>query len=799
MGIRFRTIMQLALIRTPAVLLGAALGISLAFAQPLAASAEPGVARISDVQGSVAVQRGDSNQPVAAGVNAPILGADYITTGDNSRAQVDLDGASSVRLGSGVQMRFSDLDPGNRHMQLAQGSVDLRAFRGNDLATQIDTPSISVRPHDPGSTRVNVTPDGRTWVTVRSGSADVITPQGTRTLGPGSTLIASGSASSPSISTQGAIAADSFDTWNGQRDQYYQAGASDPYVDPNIIGVDDLQPYGHWVDDPAYGQLWVPNAQAAGWSPYESGRWVWEDGYGWTWVGNEPWGWAPYHYGAWHRGSYGWAWYPPGPSVVAVWQPALVAFIGFGGGSGISIALDLGDPGYDVGWVPLAPFEPYYPWYGNGGPVFGTQFTAFNNPGIYGNYRYGVVGVSGRNWAAGQFGHPQRFAGAQLRNARGFRGAVPIAPTAANLAFAGSRVSSQLRVSPSVARMHFAGNASVARRTSFAQTRTAMTSHLSHARVNTVAARFTTPTTPAAIHAAAARLNASRVTAARPANRTTNAHTANGANAVRAANRTNNVRTAGRPTAAHTAVRPNVARTAVRPNATRGAAANPAWQRFGNQRGVSVGARAAAPRTNAHTTTAHVTTVHVTTAHATTAHVTTAHAANVHATTARTANVHATTAHVAGARAPVVTARSHAAPAVHAAPVARTYSAPARTRTAPVAHAAPAVHAAPVARSYSAPARTYSAPVVHSAPVARSYSAPARTYAAPARTYAAPARTYAAPARTYSAPARTYAAPARTYAAPARTAPVVRSAPVAHQPPPPQRPNNGSREQHPPR
>ncbi|HZX67669.1 MAG TPA: DUF6600 domain-containing protein, partial [Candidatus Elarobacter sp.] len=612
--------MQLALIRTPAVLLAAALGIFLAFAQPLAASAQPGVARISDVQGSVAVQRGDSNQPVAAGVNAPILGADYITTGNNSRAQVDLDGASSLRLGSGVQMRFSDLDPGNRHMQLAQGSVDLRAFRGNDLGTQIDTPSISIRPHDPGSIRVNVTPDGRTWVTVRSGSADVITPQGTRTLGPGSTLVAAGNASNPSLSTQGAIAADSFDTWNGQRDQYYQAGASDPYVDPNIIGVDDLQPYGHWVDDLAYGQMWVPNSQPAGWSPYESGRWVWEDGYGWTWVGNEPWGWAPYHYGAWHRGSYGWGWYPPGPAAVAVWQPALVAFIGFGGGSGISIALNLGDPGYGVGWVPLAPFEPYYPWYGNGGPVFGNQFTAFNNPGVYRNYRYGVVGVSGRNFAAGQFGHPQRFAAGQLRNARGFRGAVPIAPTAANLAFAGSRVPSQLRVSPNVARMRFAGNASVARRTPFTQARTAMTSRLGHARVNTVAARFTTPTSPAAIHAAATRLNASRTTAARPANRTNNVRTANGANNVRAANRTNNVRTAGRPNTAHAAVRsnvahnaahpnaargaarPNVAHTAVRSNAAHGVTTNAAWQRFGNQRGVAAKTTTAnaktAPRTS---------------------------------------------------------------------------------------------------------------------------------------------------------------------------------------------------------
>jgi hypothetical protein len=746
--------MELALIRRPTVLLAAALGISLCFALPQRASAAPGVARISDMQGSVAVQRGDSNQAVAATVNAPVLGADYITTGDNSRAQVDLDGASSVRLGSGVQMRFSNLDQGSRRMQLAQGPVDLRVFRANDLATQIDTPSISVRPREPGSYRVNVTPDGRTWVVVRSGSADVITPQGRRTIGPGATLMAAGSASNPSLSTEGAVADDAFDTWNGQRDQHWQAAApSDTYVDRNIVGVDDLQQYGSWQDDPAYGQVWVPNAEPASWSPYQNGRWVWEDGYGWTWVASEPWGWAPYHYGSWYRSSYGWAWYPPGPAVVApVWQPALVAFIGFGGGSGISLALNLGDPGYNVGWIPLAPFEPYYPWYGNGGYGgyggygsyrgygYNNQVTMINNPGIYRNYRYGVTAVSGQQFAAGQFGHSQRYSAGQMRNVRGFRGAVPLAPTAANLRFGSGNVSRQLQVAPKVAGMRFAGNASVARRTPFTQTRTALASGIGHARVQTVAARFTTPTTPTAIHAAAARSTAARMTAARvPA----------------------------RPNVARSAVRTNLAPNGARPNVAHAPAkttTNAAWQRFGNQRGVQVAPRGVAAKTTAvrGKTTANVKT-----------------APRTFGTTANVRKVQNTAPRAHVATAP----RTKAAPVVHArtAPVARTYSAPART-----------TRAAPVARTYSAPVRT-----THAAPVARTYTAPVRTTrAAPvARTYSAPVRTTrAAPvARTYSAPVRTTrAAPvARTYSAPARQAPARQA--------PPARGGPARNQQHPPR
>ena len=99
---------------------------------------------------------------------------------------------------------------------------------------------------------------------------------------------------------------------------------------------------------------------APGGLPYHDGRWVWEPYYGWTWVGYEPWGWAPYHYGRWlYTGGYGWAWYPGPVYVRPVYRPALVAFFGFGsGGSSFSLAFG------NVGWVPLAPYEPFHPWWG---------------------------------------------------------------------------------------------------------------------------------------------------------------------------------------------------------------------------------------------------------------------------------------------------------------------------------------------------------------------------------------------------------------------------------------------------
>ena len=89
-----------------------------------------GVARISLIHGSVAVGRGDSSAPVAAALNAPVLGADYVTTGDGARAEIQFDSPTMVRLGANVQMRFTHIDAASRTMQLTQDGVAVSTGRG---------------------------------------------------------------------------------------------------------------------------------------------------------------------------------------------------------------------------------------------------------------------------------------------------------------------------------------------------------------------------------------------------------------------------------------------------------------------------------------------------------------------------------------------------------------------------------------------------------------------------------------------------------------------------------------------
>jgi hypothetical protein len=466
-------------------LLAAIAAMILGFAPPLAVSADEtgstdaGVARISLIEGAVAVQRGDSNAPVDAVINAPVLGADYVTTGQGGRAEVQFDAASAVRLGSNVQMRFTHLDSGSRELQLAEGTIEVRMLRQFDGSTLIDTPSISVRPREAGSYRISVTADGATYVTVRSGAADIVTPQGDRPLFSGRTLIARGEASSPSIETVSAIAFDDFDRFNQDRDQRAESALdqTSAYVNPSVQGVDDLDQYGRWVPDANYGEVWVPSNVAADWAPYRDGRWVWEDGYGWTWLGYEPWGWAPYHYGRWyHSAAYGWAWYPPRRGFdYEPWRPALVGFLGFGS-PGFSVGFGFGN----IGWVPLAPYEPFHPWWGRTVVNNVTNVTnVYNNYGnvtrVYRNAGYGgATAVPGQRFMLGRFDHPIALTPGQLRQVHLVRGAVPIVPTTANLRFNDRPAPVALAVHSTFVQHGFAGNAIAVRRTPFEQQRTAI-------------------------------------------------------------------------------------------------------------------------------------------------------------------------------------------------------------------------------------------------------------------------------------------------------------------------------------
>ncbi|MBS1875218.1 MAG: FecR domain-containing protein [Acidobacteria bacterium] len=409
-----------------------------------------GVARLSVMDGDVSIRRGDSGDFIAAAINAPLVVTDRLVTGPASRAELQFDWSNMIRIGSNAEVRLADLDNGRYQIQVAIGTTTFRVLRDSNAQVEISTPSVAVRPLGRGVYRVTVLEDGSSEITVRLGEAEIYTPRGAERLRAGGTMRARGSASDPEFMDAPAIPLDAWDRWNEDRDRMIERTQSYGYMSPDIDGGEDLDGHGRWVSVDSYGPVWVPTV-APGWAPYQLGRWVWVDYYGWTWVSYDPWGWAPYHYGRWfHSPQYGWCWWPGARRDRHFWRPALVSFFGFGAYGGFHSGIGFGFG--NIGWVPLAPHEPFHPWYGRNfysGHGYAGNGVIVNNTNIANVYRNsrapnGITGMSSEAFGRRSVGRAEmvHVDATQVQNAGLVRGVLPLTPGRDSLRMADRNASS---------------------------------------------------------------------------------------------------------------------------------------------------------------------------------------------------------------------------------------------------------------------------------------------------------------------------------------------------------------------
>ncbi len=433
-------------------------------AQDQTSDQQRGVARLSIVQGDVNVKRGDSGELVAAVMNAPVMMQDHVQTSPGSRAEVQLDYANMIRLAPNTDLGFADLEYQRYQVQLGTGTIIYRVLRDSSAHAEVDTPSVAVRPTQQGDYRISVLEDGSTQITVRSGELEVYSPRGTQRLQAGRTMLVRGDSSDPEFQMTDQIAPDQLDDWSANRDRQLLASQSYQHVSRDIYGADDLDNYGNWVPS-QYGNVWEPQTSGTDWAPYSDGQWVSEPYYGWTWVDAAPWGWAPYHYGRWFwNGGHGWCWWPGSIFSSYLWSPALVGFFGWGGGLGIGLG--------GLGWVALAPFELFHPWWGHGfhdgffgrdrygrGEYGRDNFGTLRNANIAGMYRNAAVRGGAITAAANSFGRGRMAFGratqSQLRNGTAFHGQIPVAPTQASHQFSNRQASANPRLASAANRQFF--------------------------------------------------------------------------------------------------------------------------------------------------------------------------------------------------------------------------------------------------------------------------------------------------------------------------------------------------------
>ena len=344
---------------------GLLLGCSLAFAAFAAFAAgrvhadenDPPsrVARVAYTDGSVSLQPAGTQDWVAAPLNRPLTTGDTLWSDQESRVELQLDG-SVIRLSSASELSFVSLGNEITQVQLTSGTLLLRVRRLDDNETyEVDTPNLAFSALRPGLYRISVDASGNsTVIAARSGQGEVTGGGSAYSVYPGDPVIFSGTDQLTADTQPNAYGQDAFENWGTDRDRRRERAQSARYVSPDIVGYDDLDEHGSWRTTPDYGNVWYPRGVAAGWAPYHEGHWSYIEPWGYTWVDDQPWGFAPFHYGRWiwTGGAWGWIPSPPrperGPYIRPVYAPALVAWVGAGVG---------------IAWFALGPRELYVPSY----------------------------------------------------------------------------------------------------------------------------------------------------------------------------------------------------------------------------------------------------------------------------------------------------------------------------------------------------------------------------------------------------------------------------------------------------
>jgi FecR protein len=345
--------------------------------QTVEAESLPYAARIQRVDGEVAYcdnrASADPNaQWTVATANQPFSEGDRIYTRDRARTSLAFSGRNFARLDPNTSLDIVSLGDRRTQLALRDGSAmfDVGYLQPNELF-EVATPNGAIDFAQPGLYNVGFDRNGGVLVSVLSGLARVVGLSGSGEINKGEMLTLLGQTASElalsRLNRQNAgYQVDDYyryqypNSYDGRYSNYdaylndpyyydpYQRNVSYKYASSYIPGLNDLDYYGDWQNVSGYGNAWRPRVDA-GWVPYQQGQWINNYPYGPTWVSNEPWGYAPYHYGRWANVGNQWYWIPDGVNTTPQYAPALVAFV----------PLDANQ----IGWVPLAPGDPYAPRY----------------------------------------------------------------------------------------------------------------------------------------------------------------------------------------------------------------------------------------------------------------------------------------------------------------------------------------------------------------------------------------------------------------------------------------------------
>ncbi|MFC1852560.1 DUF6600 domain-containing protein [candidate division CSSED10-310 bacterium] len=296
------------------------------------------VGRVSHLEGKIFFQSSRAIDWSEAYLNSPVQEGDRIWNDINTFSELHLGSSILTRVASDTKVDINRMDRSGIVLKLWLGSAYIRVVE--DLSREkpllIKSPDCSINVLTRGLYRIDISSENITYVRIYEGVAEVELASDSLTLRQNEYLAVKSGDTVSAISRFSQADKDDFDRYNQGRDELLVKPQSSQHVHNSVaVGIYDLDYYGVWVHDPAYGYCWRPRV-GTGWVPYRYGRWVWLHPWGWTWVSTEPWGWAPYHYGYWYYSArYGWMWKPG-----RYYAPAWVVWTSHSS---------------SVGWVPVHP------------------------------------------------------------------------------------------------------------------------------------------------------------------------------------------------------------------------------------------------------------------------------------------------------------------------------------------------------------------------------------------------------------------------------------------------------------
>jgi len=294
-----------------------ALAVGLLCSLPAFAESQARIVRLSDVQGSVQINKLSGLGFEAAFVNLPITQGVQLRTGANGRAEIEFEDGSSMRLTPYTTVEFSRLDVDDS----GQRSSEVHLLEGMAYVDWLGKDPFSLRfkqeaasPDHAAHFRVDTSNEAAN-LAVFKGEVDIDGPNGKTVVDKKKTAtFAADDDAKPTIA--GKITEAPLDAWDHQASAYHDQYAKN---NANGYGASDLNYYGSYSNIPGYGMMWQPFFTGIGWDPFMDGAWSWYPGFGYMYASAYPWGWLPYMYGNWaYAPGYGWGW-QPGP--INRWHP----------------------------------------------------------------------------------------------------------------------------------------------------------------------------------------------------------------------------------------------------------------------------------------------------------------------------------------------------------------------------------------------------------------------------------------------------------------------------------------------